>query len=1041
MSWEDEKRAEELAELARHFFLWLRENELPQLPGLKGRGPHQFHLHAGVYRATTGRAPLPDPVQWWHYPDEARWLRGYGHGVSHVLMASDPDIEQWSPRHGSVPGPDGRSDPFMLHENEIYLEPGEDLSRPGAMRVAFPILDSRRADVATLMSVRYHTFAGLIDRVDLVWDDLEEARRAGFLKMHSWVFKYPPPRPLFARNINAIDPLDEDMRDVRDFRKYLYWYGTYENGSGNYYQKWRADEPVDRDDREYRPTKLSKQYLQECFHEWVLQRDESYLLLELPGADMLYRLSYRTPTGRRTRELEVKEVLRRHRLGDVTNAPPEIPPQIHAVLFHALDGARSLPAQLGPRSRIRIRGSTTGRHAYDYKALLSWYLESDELLTGLDEEACFDLFVDIFFPDVIYPVQGAYKYVEKSTYSSSELAGLAGAALEPVRRLLDEMERTAGTAPAMRYAIQGWEYGRTDATKRRLIGISPTEFVYEWHVEKSIVTRMPLGKWLAENAEEEFLREIYERTKHIIPYAQVVVWGGVAAAGGAVIGGAALSVVARQTIRGLIANETAKRVTKEAIRTAAPHLVAVILDRLASLLPPTRSVPVEFTRGFLHGFGAGAVTHYLENLDKRAERQLKKLYKDVLNKASKGVYRAHQTLVKIIAAYHKLSALFHAIREVWKDEYATILVDVLKHFSRRLALSLLLLLILAVYIDRAYLGGHDDQRKQELWARKQRDLFQHLITETGEEVAVWAEQLREDARTRRSPTPAIVRERDEKVARKLAGAAATATSKTTIVSDVLKEILTELGVTGWDELASKSFVQLLALGLDATLDAFPDLETKVARAFGEATGELVGTLFLERAVLSAAWRTRLGNSTKFSPRVRGTLAEGTGRALLAYVREVLEGVSKAVKTSAQHHRAPASPHLIGPRPARSHGSWLKELLEMESSLSKSIGALADESGLPERIRAVATHAQSDSPPGIEDVLARRDGGTWPTDAIRFFLECWTLVATREALAAIALTQDASPFGNQLRLEQLLAIVGLDVDLDDSELEQLRARLR
>jgi hypothetical protein len=316
-----------------------------------------------------------------------------------------------------------------------------------------------------------------------------------------------------------------------------------------------------------------------------------------------------------------------------------------------------------------------------------------------------------------------------------------------------------------------------------------------------------------------------------------------------------------------------------------------------------------------------------------------------------------------------------------------------------------------------------------------------LITETGEEVAVWAEQLREDARSRRSPTPAIARERDEKVARKLAGAAASATSKTTIVADVLKEILTELGVTGWDELASKSFVQLLALGLDATLDAFPDLEAKVAGVLGEATGELVGTLFLERAILSAAWRTRLGKSNKFGARVRGTLAEGTGRALLTYVRDVLEGLRKAVKTSVPHHRSPASPHIIGPRPARSHGSWLEELLEMESSLAKSIGGLADVPDLPERIRAVATRAQSDSPPGIEDVLAMRDDGTWPTDAIRFILECWTLVATREALAAIALTQDASPFNNRLRLEQLLAIVGLDVDLDDDELEQLRVRFR
>jgi len=42
-------------------------------------------------------------------------------------------------------------------------------------------------------------------------------------------------------------------------------------------------------------------------------------------------------------------------------------------------------------------------------------------------------------------------------------------------------------------------YGESEANRRQLIGVSSSGFVYEWYVETSLVTRMPVGAWLNAN--------------------------------------------------------------------------------------------------------------------------------------------------------------------------------------------------------------------------------------------------------------------------------------------------------------------------------------------------------------------------------------------------------------------------------------------------------------------------------------------------------------------------------------------------------------
>jgi hypothetical protein len=91
---DDAKRGRELAELARQFFVWLRQNELPGLPGLKGVPFDHFQAYAGIYRKLkASQQRLLDnrvlPNLWFGEPAEQRRLQSLKLGVSYFLLVNN----------------------------------------------------------------------------------------------------------------------------------------------------------------------------------------------------------------------------------------------------------------------------------------------------------------------------------------------------------------------------------------------------------------------------------------------------------------------------------------------------------------------------------------------------------------------------------------------------------------------------------------------------------------------------------------------------------------------------------------------------------------------------------------------------------------------------------------------------------------------------------------------------------------------------------------------------------------------------------------
>ena len=1031
MTTADDPRAVELAELARHVYVWLRDNDLPGLPGLKGRPPSDFHMHAGIYRKVE-RGSLPGTtVRFWDDPEEERRLRAHGLGVSHVLLSADPEFEVAS---GSA---FARGGPRWTHENEVLVK--GDLSRPGAVVIEYPVLDSRRADADTLRHVRYASFAGLLDRVDLVWDDLEEALRVRVQERYRWLFDYARPRTEYAKPVSSITPLESDVSEL-EFRRYMYRYATYSerrrvrDEGGSYYPKWREPRPLDKRHRDYRPTKLSSEYLRECWHEHVLQKDRSYLLIEQPDITMLYLLSLEGGDALRPARLDVKEVLRfsDHRWsGDARSTRPPI----WAVIFHAIDGARSLPAQLPPRGRMELRSRSAGRHAYDYRASVRWFYGDAVGLPPDDDKAWFELFADTLFPDLVYPIDRAFANSEHGTFSLDELVAQAGSGHGPLTRSLADDLARAGHSSTTRFVVKGMYYGASRAGRRQMVGVGASGYVYEWNVSHRIVTRMPLSSWLKDNETQKLAAQVYEGTRVVIPFAMAVTFGGVAVAGGAAAGAGAalgpLSQVARTVGRELIKSAAAKKLTRQAIKQFRAQLIALLADGILKLVPRTDSMIFEFLRGFVHGFGAGAIDRWLSELDERFERQVKKLYRAVLNRATMGVRRAYQVYAKLNVAIQRLVALFQALDRVWTDDRARALAQAFGLLGQRAGLAFLLALVVAVYVDEVS-RTDTDREKRDLWARKQSELLQYMIKETGADIAAYAEVLHEEAKGRPSD-PAVLRQRNERIASRMADAIARAPREAPVVAETLREFLAELGIKNWDELTRLGLVELLALGVDAWLARHPDFLPHEARVLGTAVGELIGTIFLERAVMPAKWR-----KVK-DPRIRGLVAGGTARALLHFVRHpvdrILEHLGGRANPTSGHAARDLFEWADGPDTA--YREVLNEALAHNDALSHSLLQLAEDASLAERIRVMAVRARSQTPPTVAAFTnAGLEDPAWPRDAVTFLLSSWLQAGIQQIFWAYETLEDRSRYENNFRLATLLEILGLDVQLDDIVVSKL-----
>jgi hypothetical protein len=530
----------------------------------------------------------------------------------------------------------------------------------------------------------------------------------------------------------------------------------------------------------------------------------------------------------------------------------------------------------------------------------------------------------------------------------------------------------------------------------------------------------------------------------MLPLIALMSWGPLIVLGGAIVGaGAALGTIARFGIRTLATELGARKVNKEVIKKLRPQLVSLIADGLLALMPKSNALPFEFLRGLLHGFGAGTVQHYLSQVDERLTRAAETYYKAALNKLTKGAYRAHAIYQKISAAVYKLMHLYDALKKVWTDERARKAAEALNMLGRHLGMAFLLILFVIVYVDYVYRSQRKSEGKKDAdaWAKKQRDGFIFMVKKTGNDVADYARDLRKEL----IGTPsggAAVRQRNQQLSGKLAGAARSGIAAVPAVADILQTLLAELGIDNWDELKQRGLLELLSEGFEAVVRKHPGLKPEEARAIGEAIGELIGGIALGRKVVPEKLRKNVGifRGEPHEKALKKALDDGTLRGLwrlamtpLRALRELLPGLARGVRDIAGEHQGMFVQTL---RKDTSYRDFLRDLIDDYDNLIKLLTDLAIDEGLEARIRELVARVETDEPPDIGTLL-KTDDPLWPRNAVLFLLAVWLQFGLRELLEAFALIEDSGPYGGQFRIAQILELVGLDVALDDKTVAALK----
>lgn len=1082
----DDKLGRELAELARQLLLWLGHNELPGIQGLRATKIEHYNLFAGTYHQLerSNKRVLDNrilPNLWVGEPEEMKRFQTLQLGISHVLLVNNPN--------DFINLRDGRR--FL--RNRIVETPKVSLDRPGALMTVEPSLDSRKADDKTLGTERNYDFAAILRRADLVWDDQAEGARTGF--QYQFVFSYETPRVAFDRNVKDvllpaelqpkpnINNYDQVVAErARVFHETLYYTATYKNrrrvaeDGGGYYGKWRADEPRNAEQRQFRPTLLSNDYLKDCFTEHVMKKGDDILLIDLPEVRALYRLVWQkpsppaaVPSGFTVQPLLAVSTMSQDTgkagqadkdSGDADSLPgPKVHFPVNAVIFRAIDGNDELPTVLH-RGKLDYSGGPPRRFMVDYKAYVRWYFNNQRLNLGSDQE-WFESFVQTFFADGSYPIQlqaAVELGIDREVLFINPLLTAADDAVGPLKKRLQDLVAWCRADPNRYVFTQGMRFG-SDDNPREVIGITPDYQVYEWYPNSAMVTRMELRFWLPELPREIIFDEVYRGSAGMLPFIAVVTWGGVAIMTLGIAAPGLLTYVARETIRRLeeqLATQVAEdAIIRRAIRQAAPQLLAMLVTAVMNHLPqpsgdPLKDSAYQLVHGFFEGFGGNALQHYLTTFDDRLKRAAQLVPEIAANIATKGGYRAYLVYRKISAAVRKIIALSRALRLVLTDDRAKKLASMLNDFGQDIGAAFLIILFVAAYMNFLITSEHNEF---DAWVERQRKALQHMIKQTGNEIATYLDDLHQDIQNLTASgvdtiPPDMLRKHDKKLRQVIADKAAEGANDVAAIADFLFLLLKEMGIENWQELKDAGVMGLLGKGFDALPGAA--LLPEIAHKLGSAFGELVGTIVLEvrmtpKVVQKAPtfWGRHPHNA--FKTALQGGFWRAAWRFVLFPFRDITmlaESAQRSLRASSMS--AGTAGTKVGSvfSPAVNRDSaylqLLKDLTADEEEISRRIIRLAADEGLKQRINKLLVNVAADQlPPHLGDLL-KTENPEWPGDAIFFFLYTWLRIGMHRLIEAFNLVHDDKPFDGKFKIADLLDAMGVDVNLNDKILDSVKA---
>lgn len=516
---------------------------------------------------------------------------------------------------------------------------------------------------------------------DAVNDTGKELARCGFVYHADLTRMSETGRRAYSKNLKDIDFVPADAAPdqpilvdaTKDtpayyedkgvmFKKALAVSCTYDS-TGAYHGKWNP-EAIEKPHRPYTRSNLSVVYLTRTTKEYELEQGSYYALLTSPKLQRLYRLT-ETKKGDRL-DLLVN-------LNESTVIPPtdeefEELPRPEFIIFKAQHGLKrggkgvklptfshpttgAMPWRLAdPQREVEGEIGKTAAAATKARSDFDWFVELVKLRFT---ESMYMLDITKFLDDARTDKDLLF-LPEYRTQARDALANDLWndwAKDNPIR--LEYLNKLRPTLEDPTKLVIARGVMISDTVK--FIGLDK-DFAWARDIKNNVTLKMPHAAFLARMSVIATGKLLHKNSEGVIYFSMIVVWGGLAVMGAALIPGA----LALRTIYRVVANRVRGAIAHKAIKdvmiTEIPAMAALLAEIIAGLIADhtgnkDAKLWKAFAAGFFKGYAKNTLKKVFLNIDEDlAKAVLKEWY------LYKRIKALHQTVKKLATKYEELSA-------------------------------------------------------------------------------------------------------------------------------------------------------------------------------------------------------------------------------------------------------------------------------------------------------------------------------------------------------------------------------------------------
>ncbi|GEM_PF-6946734 len=492
-----------------------------------------------------------------------------------------------------------------------------------------------------------------------------------------------------------------------EFKKALATTCTYD-GQGDYFAKWSHD-GLKAKQRTYIGPHLNQGYLIRATAEYELEQGFHYALLMSPVIQRLYRIRRKIKTN--YAELDPLYMLDQSKL-----IPPawdkkyDALPKPDLLIFWASHGlphnSTAKGVKLPSYYRYNVKEGAHRRLADCEKEVRADLGDSaaDKLRARTD----FDWFVELAklrFTDDLYTIDISRQMQLSRTAQATDPKAWLQPLREKMRKdLAPPMWDWAGNNPIRLASLEPTrklfedenklvlQQGMEINDKVKFVGIHDG-WAYVRDLSRDVTLRMPVDALVEEMAENHKILTFYRNSEGMIYISQIIVWGGLAVMGIALIPGALAARTVYRVVAQRVRQYAIDKAAKQILIYELPALAAGLAGIIAGLLEgtyPKAKLYKAFAKGFFKGYAVNTLKKIFMSFD--AENIAKAVLRE---------WELYQKLKKLKDVVKKLSDKFHELSSKLDEKSIRAFVAKFEKAAGKALQSALTLFQLLSYLEHA----------------------------------------------------------------------------------------------------------------------------------------------------------------------------------------------------------------------------------------------------------------------------------------------------------------------------------------------------